>query len=117
MPERAWPLRALDMLDAIEKIERYTADMDETAFEADERTVDAVVRNLEIIGEAARGLPDDAITAASDVPWRQIRGMRNILAHEYFGVNRSIIWETVERRLPALKAAVERLLSEDRGAR
>lgn len=112
MPEREWTLRAHDILDAIDKIERYTVGMDLAAFEADERTFDAVVRNLEVIGEAARNLPNAVVDAMPDVPLHQIRGMRNVLAHEYFGVNRPIVWETVARRLPELKAALGRLLNE-----
>lgn len=62
--------------------------------------VDAVIRNLEVIGEAARHVDDTTAQRLPKVPWREMRDLRNLLAHEYFGVSTSIIWETVVRRLP-----------------
>jgi uncharacterized protein with HEPN domain len=112
MPERDWTLRVHDMLESIAKIERYTAGLDLAAFERDERTVDAVLRNLEVIGEASVRIPERIRTDYSNVPWRQMRAIRNVVAHEYFGVNLPIIWETVTRRLPELKTALQALLAE-----
>jgi uncharacterized protein with HEPN domain len=112
MPERNWQLRIHDMLGCIEKIERYTKDLDLAAFEQDDRTVDAVLRNLEVIGEASVRIPERIKMDNPDMPWRQMRAIRNVVAHEYFGVNLPIIWETVTRRLPELKQALRALLTQ-----
>ena len=112
MPERDWTLRVHDMLECIARIERYTAGLDLAAFEWDERTIDAVLRNLEIIGEASVRVPEPIRADYPDLPWRQMRAIRNVVAQEYFGVNLPIIWETVTRRLPELKPALQALIGE-----
>jgi uncharacterized protein with HEPN domain len=81
MPPRRWDIRIRDMLAAIEKIYSYTTHYNYQTFEGDSKTIDAVVRNLEIIGEAARHVPDDIIEKYPGIPWREIRDMRNLLAH------------------------------------
>ena len=91
MPSRNWFMYAQDILTCIAKIEQYTAGLDYAHFEADERTVDAVLRNLEIIGEAARQIPRDVKAAHPDLPWTEMQTMRNIVIHEYHGVNLQII--------------------------
>lgn len=107
MPSRSWRFRIDDILEAINKVERYTHDLDFVAWQEDEKTVDAVIRNLEIIGEASSHLPDEIQALYADVPWNMMKGIRNIVAHEYFGVDLEIVWKTVREDLPALK---ERLL-------
>ena len=87
MPHRRWDIRIHDILASIEKIQKYTDNMDVKAFRNDPKTVDAVVRNLEIIGEAARHVPDEIVEEHTEIPWREMRDMRNLLSHEYFGVN------------------------------
>ena len=113
MSSRNWQLRISDILDAIDKIARYTAEMTLTTFAADEKTVDAVLRNLEVIGEAARNLPDDFIARQPQIAWPEMRGMRNIIIHEYFGVSLPIIWQTVEQDLPPLVPLLEELLDQN----
>ena len=81
-------------------------------FKADDRTIDAVLRNLEVIGEAAGHIPPEVIDRSREIPWDKMRALRNIVAHEYFGVKLPIVWETIERRLPLLKADLKRLLDE-----
>ena len=110
---RIWQVRIVDILDAIAKIEQYVEGLDREAFEANEMIVDAVLRNLEIIGETTRHLPAAATDKYSDVPWANIRALRNIIAHEYFGVNRPIIWETIERRLPELRERLREGLDDE----
>jgi len=78
-------------------------------FKADERTVDAVLRNFEVIGEASRNVPEHITEANPNIPWSKMRALRNIIAHAYFGVDLPIIWETIVRRLPDLKVALQSL--------
>lgn len=101
--------RLRDTLEAIAAIERY-ADRDKTAFERDELLQGWFVRNLQIIGEAARGLPEEVQALAPDIPWTKIIGMRNLLVHGYFEIDTDIVWDTATRDVPALKPVVERLL-------
>ena len=108
MPFRNWHFRLDDINESIDKIERYTRGMDYEAWCEDEKTIDAVIRNLEIIGEAASQLPKEIQDAFGDVPWRMMKGLRNILAHEYFAVDLDILWKTVNDDLPLLKKRLTR---------
>jgi uncharacterized protein with HEPN domain len=97
----------LHIRDAIDAILHYTSEGREH-FLQDRKTQDAVVRNLEIIGEASKRLSDDLKQSQPQVPWKQIAGMRDRLIHAYFGVDLNLVWEVVEKRLPELRAAVTR---------
>jgi uncharacterized protein with HEPN domain len=110
LPRREWIIRVDDMIAAIDKILGYTAEMDKAAFTTDERTMDAVVRNLIVIGEAAGHVPEDVVTANPQIPWARMRGMRNLAVHEYFGVDVNVLWDTVTGNLPALLPALRELL-------
>ena len=99
------------MLEAIAAIERY-ATSDRAAFDRDELLQSWFLRHLQIIGEAARGLPDAIQALAPAIPWPQIIGMRNVLVHGYFDIDRDIVWDAVIRDVPALKPAVQRLLAD-----
>lgn len=94
-----------DILQSIDRIERYTKGMDHNEFASDEKTVDAVVRNLEVIGEAARNISDSARSNTPEIDWRKIVALRNILAHEYFGINTHIVWDIVKTKLVPLRTA------------
>lgn len=109
MPYRRWRYRIDDIVEAIDKIERYISDADFNSWQHDEKTVDAVIRNLEVIGEAASHLPLEIQEHYGDVPWGMMKGIRNILAHEYFGIDLEIVWQTIKEDLPAVK---KRLLSK-----
>jgi uncharacterized protein with HEPN domain len=109
MPKRDPELLVEDMLEALRKIEQYIAGMDHSAFLQDEKTIDAVVRNLEVLGEAARQVPDDFAVSHPDVPWRKIAGLRNRIVHDYFGLDLEIIWQIIGNDLPPLKAKLEKL--------
>lgn len=102
MSPRDWTLRVEDILEAIGRITQYTAGMTQETFRADQKTIDAVIRNIEIIGEAARHVPEDVVTRYSHLPWAEMRGMRNVLIHEYFLVSVPILWQTVTQNLPPL---------------
>jgi uncharacterized protein with HEPN domain len=108
---RDWRLYADDIIESCEKIRRFIAGMTFDAFVADERTRDAVIRNIEIIGEAAKNLPDDVIAKAADVDWRKVRGMRDVLAHGYFGLDTKVLWSTATTKLDELERAVRGLIA------
>jgi uncharacterized protein with HEPN domain len=94
---------------ATRKIERYTEGLDEAAFLAEEKTIDAVVRNLEIIGEATKQLPADFKASHPAIPWGQIAGLRNRIVHEYAGVDLSLVWNIVQTALPELAREIAKL--------
>jgi len=102
-----------DILEAIGQIQEYTASLDYGMFAQDRKTQDAVVRNLEIIGEAAGRLPESIKAGAADIEWRKIVGLRNILSHEYFGVSLPVVWDVVENKLGPLEIACRKLLAND----
>ena len=97
------------ILEAIDKIEEYTAAGREAFFEAS-LTQDAVMRRLEVIGEAAKRLSGTARQRTPQIPWKEIAGMRDVLIHNYMGVDLVAVWEATQRDLPALRRAVEQLL-------
>lgn len=103
--------RLLDIQEAIERIEKYTAEGQE-AFEASDLIQTWVVHHLQIIGEAVRALPDEFRQAHPQIPWKQIVGMRHILVHNYFGIDTTIVWSVIESDLPDLKVKVEVMLGE-----
>lgn len=97
--------------DAITRIEKYTAQGRKAFFE-DSMVQDAVIRNLEVIGEAVRSLPPELKRRHPEIPWRSITALRNVLIHEYFGVDLEIVWRVVQRRIPTLKRHVEAMLAD-----
>jgi uncharacterized protein with HEPN domain len=101
-----------DILEAIESIMEYTQNMSYYQFINDKKTKDAVVRNLEIIGEAVKNIPDDIKGKYSDVSWRGMSGMRDKLIHEYFGVSNQIVWETIQSDLPVFDSQIKKIMEE-----
>jgi uncharacterized protein with HEPN domain len=99
-----------DIAAAIEKILRYTDGLTMAGFKADDKTIDAVVRNLEIIGEAVRQIPSPFKEREKDVPWSQIAGLRNRIVHDYFGLDLEMIWYVITTDLPELKDRITRIL-------
>lgn len=112
MPVRDWRFRIQDILECMDRIAEYTAGMSYEAFLGNRLVIDAVVRNLEVIGEAARHIPDDVQTRFPHVPWVEMKGMRNILIHEYFGVSLEIVWKTVQENLPPVEPKLRELLKK-----
>lgn len=96
-----------DIVDSISRIEEYTRGFSFEDFKNDLKTIDAVVRNFEVIGEAAANLPEEFREKYSKIPWSQIIAMRNKVIHEYFGIDPEIIWKTVQEDLPELKKELE----------
>lgn len=96
-----------DIKKSIVKIEKYTKRISREKFLKDEKTQDALVRNLEIIGEAAKNIPHKVRAAYPQIPWRGIITMRNKIIHEYFGVDLDILWQTVKEDIPELKSKIK----------
>ena len=102
MSRRSARLLVEDILEAIERIERYTAGLDGASFVSDEKSSDAVVRNLEIIGEAAAHLPSDFLISVDGIEWEKVVGLRNRIVHGYFAVDLELVWAIVKTDIPPL---------------
>lgn len=111
-PKREYIDYLRDILDSINKVEQFTEGMDFEQFSSDTKTVYAVIRALEIMGEATRNIPNPVRQRHTTVPWREMVGIRNKLIHEYFGVNLEVVWETVEQDIPRLKPMVVLMIEE-----
>ena len=100
--ERNYEVFIHDILESSQSILKYTQDYDFIKFSNDKKTVDAVIRNFEIIGEAAKKIPSNIREKYPDLHWKGMTGMRDKLIHEYFGINIEIIWETIEKEIPKM---------------
>jgi len=115
VPRRDASLRLQDIVDAIDRILEYTRSHSLESFNADTRTVDAVVRNLEVVGEAARHLDAETAAQLPEVPWRELQAIRNVLIHEYFGVSVAIIWGDDFPRPGPVREAIRQHLDRPKG--
>jgi len=102
-----------DIKEAIRRITAYTARMTYEAFLTDTKTQDAVIRNLEIIGEATKNLSEELRARYPDIPWKSMAGVRNRLIHHYFGVNLDIVWQIVTAELPKVASQLDKILDDD----
>jgi uncharacterized protein with HEPN domain len=102
-----------DIQVSAEKVLRYTRGLGFAQFVSDDKTFDAVVRNLEIIGEAAKNIPQDIRDRYPDVEWRRIAGLRDVVIHEYFGIDDRILWDVVCNHVPRLLDQVRRILAAE----
>jgi uncharacterized protein with HEPN domain len=107
---RDWRFRVRDILAAVRAIIAYTEGMTRDEFAADPKTMDAVIRNLMTLGESIRWIPESVLDAHPQVPWGTMRAVRNVVVHEYFGIDTSILWETVRLDLPPLLPDLEAVL-------
>jgi len=103
----------IDIQEAVRRVRTYTDEMTYDIFLSDKKTQDAVIRNLEIIGEAARNLTVNLREKYPDVPWKGMYGVRNRLIHHYFGVNLDIVWNIATIELSALESQVEEMLQQE----
>ena len=111
---RDWRFRVRDIAASVQAAIDYTNGMTFEEFAADRRTRDAVIRNLITMGESVRWIPGPIREANPNVPWTTMRGVRNVVVHEYFGVDDRILWDTLERDLPPLLPKLEAVLAEGR---
>ena len=112
MSKRTSNLLLEDILDSGEKIFEYTKDLTFEEFQLDNKTIDAVIRNYEIIGEASNLLPDEIKEKYLEVDWDRIRGFRNRIVHDYFGVDLQIIWKITFDQIPSLISNITRILND-----
>jgi len=109
---RDWTFFLEDILEASNKVRRYTNGMTLETFQSDELVFDAVVRNLEIIGEAAKHLPPEIHEMMPEVELSKAAAFRDVIAHGYFGLNVHIIWDVTQNKVPGISAAIEKLLTQ-----
>lgn len=113
MSKRDWKHLFEDILDSIRKIEEYTLHLSYEEFVNNQMVTDAVVRNIEIIGEASKNIPSEIQLLFKDIPWQKLRGIRNRIVHHYFDVDREIIWFIVTKELGPLKESLRSHLSKN----
>lgn len=101
-----------DILEAIVDVKNFTEGMRYEEFITDRKTINAVIRSLEIIGEAAKKIPGSMREKYPDVPWKGMTGMRDKLIHEYFGVDLEIVWEVINSELPPVKPSIRKVLDD-----
>ncbi|MCI0476523.1 MAG: DUF86 domain-containing protein [Anaerolineales bacterium] len=102
-----------DILECGMRIQSYAASLDFASFVSNQMAYDAILRNLEIIGEAAKNLPPEVRNRYPQVEWRAIAGLRDVMAHEYYGLENETLWNVVEREVPALVNQVKKILQQE----
>ena len=112
MPVRDWKFRIADILEAMQESLEITRGMEYETFRQDKKTLKAVLYNLAVIGEAARKLPEEVIARYSSIPWREMGDMRNVVIHEYFGIDTKILWDTIENELPPLVKRLKDIIAD-----
>ncbi len=101
-----------DIVDSMEKAMEFVEGMSYEEFAQDKKTIFAVIRALEIIGEAVKNIPPDVRKSYPQIPWKSIAGMRDKVIHEYFGVDLEVIWNTIQNRIPEAKPLFEKMLMD-----
>jgi len=113
LPARDWKQRVQDILEATSRIERFTQNLTFDEFAANDMAVDAVIRNIAVIGEAARQIPPEIEGSSPHVPFREMRAIRNVVIHGYFAVSLPILWQTITGDLPPLATMLQQLLENE----
>lgn len=103
----------MDIIQAIEMVEKFTKGLDFQDFKSDEKTIFAVLRALEVIGEAVKKIPKSVKSEYEQISWRKMAGMRDKLIHEYFGVNIKVVWKTIKEDLPKVKPLIKEVLKKE----
>jgi len=112
--KRDFTLYLEDMFLSMQRIEEYLGDLDFKKFKMTYIVVDAVVRNFEIIGEASKKIPTDIQDKYPEIPWRKMYGLRNLIAHEYFGIDYEMIWEISKNSLPQNRKDLQRIIEKEK---
>jgi uncharacterized protein with HEPN domain len=102
-----------DILDAIADIESFTTGVDFQSFQENREKTFAVVKLLEIVGEAVKKIPNEQRVNYSEIPWKSVAGMKDILVHEYWQIDPEVVWATIQESLPPLKVAIQQMLSQE----
>ena len=110
MSKKTYKVYLDDILTSIERLKEYTKNLSKEDFSKDQKTIDAVVRNIEILGEAARNIPEDFKEEYPKVPWSKMISMRNKVIHEYSGIDLDILWQTIEDDLQGLEDQLKELV-------
>jgi uncharacterized protein with HEPN domain len=112
--KREFLLYLEDMLQSMERIEAYLGDFDFEKFQNNNLVVDAVIRNFEIIGEASKNIPSEIQEKYPEIPWKKMYGLRNLMAHEYFGVDHEMIWEIAKNNLPKNRTDLLKVIEKEK---
>lgn len=113
MPPREWRFRLLDIIEAAERVKAYVSGTSWEAFLADDKLRDAVAYKLIVIGEATASLPEHVTISHPNVPWSEMRGMRNVLTHHYFDADAKVLWTTATEDLPPLLVQLRAIVDSD----
>ncbi len=112
MPKRDWSLFLKDIQTHSRRISSYTKELSMQEFFKDNKTYDAVMRNIQIIGEAVKHIPVDVRKEYKNIDWKKAAGLRDIVVHEYFGINKDIIWDVINNKIPELEKEVKKILRQ-----